>query len=337
MTVLLGGMLIAVGFLTVKQYIEDENHYKKSTACDVLSFDAIYLAVNETVEFNYSVEVDETILKLEDHILTAISPGKYSVQTDDCHNIDIVVTDLYTKATLNDNKEYLPDGTYSGEDNDILDGALAYYINRAGYRTRAGVVEAARFLLLRFKYKLNYFYENGRLEKDYDDVCDGEGRYYHRGLYLNRDKYYEISKSVEGPAYWGKRIYSAEIDEVAANGLDCSGFITWALYNGGYDCGDIGAGPSEECLDLSDFGEHEIIFDVDVKKLKVGDLVGFDGHVAMIVGRDDLNIYVGEAFWEGDLQISTYTYREFIEDSDWEYVMYMDSYYKNDGYLSDMW
>ena len=30
------------------------------------------------------------------------------------------------------------------------------------------------------------------------------------------------------------------------NGLDCSGFVTWSLYNSGLDVGDIGAGINDK-------------------------------------------------------------------------------------------
>lgn len=329
-------LLISVGIIVIINNTKDKNN-NIDISCYVVNVEDIYLSVNESIPFDKDVEINENILKLENNVLTGISPGKCVIEIGECDIINIVVTDLYDMPTLNNNKVYLKDNTYSKDDNVLLDNALMYHIDKAGFKTRAGALEAVRFLLLRFKYNINYFYENGRLEKDYDDICDGEGRYYHYGLYLNDDKYKGLSKSIYGPAYWGKDLYSYEVDTISANGLDCSGFISWALYNAGYDVGDIGAGPSDNRLDFSDLGEYEIIFDVDIDKLKVGDLVGFDGHVAMIIGKDDKNVYVGEAFWENGLQVKTYEYDEFIYDSDWEYVMYMDSFYGNDGNLNNMW
>ena len=43
----------------------------------------------------------------------------------------------------------------------FVDDILEYKINKAGYLTRAGVVEAMRFITLDFPYRVNYFYENG--------------------------------------------------------------------------------------------------------------------------------------------------------------------------------
>ncbi len=333
-TTILSFMLLITSILAIHYYKENQ----AATACELINTKTIYLAINESITIDINNDIDSEYVTYANGILTGISIGDTIVDLGDCNNLKIIVTDLYTTETLNNNKQYLPDNRYTYEENLLLDEALAYYINNAGYKTRAGVVEAARFLLLRFEYKLNYFYENGRLGKtEIEDICDGEGRYYHYGLYLSEEKYSEISPSFEGPAYWGKQLFSSIVGEIENNGLDCSGFISWALYNAGYDCGDIGAGPSEDSLDFSDFGELAYIYDVDIDKLKVGDLVGFDGHIAIIIGMDEDNIYIGEAYWEGDLHVTIQTYREFIEDSDWEYVMYMDSYYQSDGQLSDMW
>ena len=92
------------------------------------------------------------------------------------------------------------------------------------------MVEAARFLTLHFPYKIEYFYENGRLGTN---GIDGEGRYYHKGLYLNSSKYSTISKSKNGPKVWGCSLYSTPVKRNDNNGLDCSGFVSWALLNGG--------------------------------------------------------------------------------------------------------
>ena len=330
MIVLLGSLLSSTWYMASHKETIDTD------PCEVESSSLIYLAVNETydIEGGDLETDDESVVSVEEGRIVALSAGKAQVRQD-CHTYIVYVSDLYTAAYLNMEKDYLPENRYTDEENKYLDRVLEYLIEEAGYRSRAAAVEAARFLTLRFPYKLNYFYENGRLEEDHYDV-DGEGRYYHKGLYLSPYKQRAISQDEEAQ-YWGSEIYEWETDTYSPNGLDCSGFITWALYNAGYDCGDIGAGPSQDVLDLTDLGSMVYIDEVDLGEVRCGDLVGLDGHIGMIIGMDEDRIYIAESYWVNDLQVRIYDYDEFIEDSEWEYVVRMDSYYLNDGNYTDMW
>ena len=129
-----------------------------------------------------------------------------------------------------------------------------------------------------------------------------------------------------------------------ANGLDCSGFITWVLVNGGFDPGDIGAGVSPGIKDLTDYGEKTIFNAKVIKsgKVKVGDLLSSTGpgggHIAMIVGEDDEYYYVAESLWTSPnvgVVILPYSKKNLFKR--YYYVMLMDSYYKEDGKLTKLW
>ena len=138
------------------------------------------------------------------------------------------------------------------------------------------MVAAARFITLEFKYKVPYFLENGRYQNTgFSEKIDGEGRYYHKGLYLSEDKYSEIKRSKTKPVMWGGTLKEYSTGKYLKNGLDCSGFVTWAMYNGGYDPGDIGAGPGEWYKTLPDLGKSEPITLSLLKsgKVKAGDLL----------------------------------------------------------------
>lgn len=80
--------------------------------------------------------------------------------------------------------------------------------------------------------------------------------------------------------------------------MTCSGFVSWCLYNGGVPLGDVGAGDTPGYDDeYSDFGER-VWLDEEVMRsgiLQVGDLIGCDGHIAIIAGFDENNIYIAEA------------------------------------------
>ena len=260
-------------------------------------------------------------------------------------SIDVVVTNLITlrPKEFNSKKKYLGCNIYSKEDNDLLDEILKDRIDTVGYKTRAGVVEAARFLALEFPYKIKYFSENGRIgERKYK--VDGEGRYYHEGLYLHSSRYKNIKYVQQGPKTWGCKMYSRVAHKSSANGFDCSGFISWVLLNGGFDVGDIGAGVSPGIKDLTDYGEKTIFNSKVIAsgKVKVGDLLSSEGpgggHIAIIVGEDDKYYYVAESLWTSPnvgVVIIPYSKKNLFKR--YYYVMLMDSYYKEDGKLTKLW
>lgn len=246
---------------------------------------------------------------------------------------------------FNSKKSYLKCNQFSSTDAQTLDTILFSRIQEVGEHTRAGVVEAARFLALEFPYRISYFFENGRLNNHYNRYVDGEGRYYHKGLYLSTDKYLSIKASLDGPAMWGCNLINRDdssyfvLYQPYPNGLDCSGFVSWALLNGGFDVGDSGAGDiSYYDDDLSDLGEQVKITSslLNSNRVKVGDLIGLYGHIALIVGIDEQNIYVAESLVDfNGLMIHSYSKRSI--GSIYQYIILMDSVYQQDGKLTNMW
>lgn len=327
-----------------------------------LDKEKIYLAINGThtptltissvgyadKTIKWTSEDDKIAIVDENGTIKGIKKGNTKVTAkvmDKEVNIDVVVTDLITirPKSFNNKKKYLSCNKYTEEDNDLLDEILKDRVNTVGYKTRAGAVEAARFLALEFPYKIKYFSENGRMgERTYK--VDGEGRYYHEGLYLHSSRYSNIKYKAEGPKTWGCTMYNRVSHKRSANGLDCSGFITWVLVNGGFDPGDIGAGVSPGIKDLTDYGE-KTIFNAKViesGKVKVGDLLSSTGpgggHIAMIVGEDSEYYYVAESLWTSPnvgVVILPYSKKNLFKR--YYYVMLMDSYYKEDGKLTKLW
>ena len=163
---------------------------------------------NPNISIKYISE-DENIARIEDGKVIAVDDGSTKIQVLDNYGnkevINVDVTSLITLPKINNSKPSLKYKQYSQEEAKILDEYLAYQISEAGDYTRAGVVAAARFLTLEFKQRIPYFLENGRIThfNHQRPYCDGEGRYYHKGLYLSTDKYADIEKSVAGPTMWG--------------------------------------------------------------------------------------------------------------------------------------
>ena len=329
----------------------------------------VYLAVDDeekiTYETKYKGEIDETVILTsadpkiaeisEDGVIHSDAPGKTTVTAtfgDMKDTINVTVTDLIVKMPpeFDTSKPFLSAELYSEEDNDLMDAILESRVEKAGYLTRAGAVAAARFLGLEFPYRINYFTENGRINSYRNVEADGEGRYYHKGLYLHPSRYVNIdpTRIVSGPKPWGYPMAELSYNRVAANGLDCSGSITWILVQAGFDPGDIGAGIMAGVKDMTDLGEMYWLADaIDNKTIKVGDLLsGGDGgaagggHIALLAAIDpDGYFYVAEelgyrthwGFW-----LRKYDRNELLRYFYWQ--VDMDEFYGHkDGNLTDYW
>ena len=259
----------------------------------------------------------------------------------------VIVSSYITKPTINLNKKYLTCKQFTDEEAEMLDNILFDRIDEAGYGTRAGVVAAARFLTLEFNYRVHYFFENGRLENYAPYIkVDGEGRYYHRGLFLSTTKYNDLSPTFEGPAMWGCNLknFTTQSGWISGkyypNGLDCSGFVTWALLNGGFDVGDIGAGANSKQYDLDDVGEKVYITDslMNSGRVKIGDLIGNNGHMAIIAGWDKNNYYIAESLDTTKGVVMTVVPKnKLVKNSIYKYIILMDQVYQEDGNLTEMW
>lgn len=312
---------------------------------------------------------DENIVKIVNNKAITISKGTVLLTASNGEinkSIEVNVTDLYTLPDASEDKPFLKDTICDSTQAKILDEVLKKQIDDAGYKTRAGVVAAARFLSLQFPYKIAYFSESGRMDDTIGTtICDGEGRYYHEGLYLSSDKYDLIEKSIYGPKYWGEFFHEDDTDDHSKddfylydgfvpadigshlylckrpNGLDCSGFVSWCYLNGGFDFGDMGAG-GPDVYGMSDLGELVYINDelLQSDRIKAGDLVGLSAHVGIVVGVDEKSIWIADTLISG-LKVKKYernekSFKELGKDS-WQYFMLMDNEYIEDGNYTPMW
>jgi len=317
----------------------------------------IYLPINGTYQLKISYQKvgkvdetitwsseDDTIASVNDGLIKGLKKGTLNITASIMNkktSVKIIVTDLIAKRPSDGfdfKKPLLSCNRFSQLENDTIDELLKNNIYAVGYKTRAGVVEAARFLTLDFPYRINYFYENGRQTTN---NVDGEGRYYHVGMYLHESRFSSITGSQKGPAIWGCMMYDRPVSKYVSNGLDCSGFVSWALLNGGFDVKDVGAGWSNN-LDLTDYGDVEKIDNDLIKsnRIKVGDLLhstDAGGHIGIIVGMDSSNYYVAQALWynEVGVQITKISKEKLYKT--FPHVVLMDKFYQKDGNLTNMW
>ncbi len=288
-----------------------------------------------------SLEVNNEYLELNNLKIKPIKSGKSTIEIEGLEvntTIESITSEYYVPTTSLTGKDNITCDKVSETENDLLDEILKGKVNEVGNKTRAGVVEAARFLTLHFPYKIEYFYENGRLGTN---KIDGEGRYYHEGLYLNSNRYSSISKSGSGPKAWGCSLYSSPVKEKTNNGLDCSGFVSWALLNGGFNPGDLGAGFTST-RNLTDLGELKKITKslIESDKIKAGDLVHnyeATGHIGIIIGIDEDNYYVAQAIWYDDNGVTVTKVSKSNMPDKFPHVVLMDKYYNDDGKYTKMW
>lgn len=313
---------------------------------------------------------DDNVCKIVDDMVITTGKGYATIVAsinDNSKSIDVRVTDLYTLPDYDSaNKPFLKETICDEEEAHMLDDVLEAKINEAGYGTRAGVVAAARFLSLEFPYKLAYFSESGRLDTyNGNRICDGEGRYYHSGLFLSEDKFNSLEATVYGPAYWGQFFDEDDSDDHSLdeyylydgfepsdigshlylskrpNGLDCSGYVSWCYLNGGFDFGDMGAG-GPGSYGMTDLGEMVYISNdlLQSDRIKAGDLVGLVAHIGIVIGVEDDYIWIADTLVSG-LKVTRYkrnveSFKELGEDA-FKYFILMDSEYLEDGNYTPMW
>lgn len=325
-----------------------------------------YLPFGGTQQFetilDFTGEIDETIIwrSSDDEVATVDEEGLVTGHSNGIVTItataengmsdssEVVVTDCIILPSY-EYKAFIPAYYYSDEQAAMMDRILASRIEDAGGPgTRGAVVAAARFITLEMPYMIPYFYENGRMVPHPGrPTCDGEGRYYHVGLYLSVDKYETIERSVAGPAIWGAPLTNYMDAGYFTrglkypNGLDCSGFVSWAMVNGGIDTGDIGAGDYYGIeREFSKIGEKlplsiELLLSGEIKP---GDLIGIDGHIAIICGLTDTHIWISESYYRGVNTVCFTINRGIIDCQEYDFIIKMDHmYYAGEGIYTDTW
>ena len=185
-----------------------------------------YSYVIEAEVYNDGENVEKPYIYIEPY--TVKSLNNYY---DDGAKSDGVRVGLLRANKQNNAKDVLTCNSISLEKEEYMEKVLEKRIEKVGSGTRQAVVEAARFLALEFPYAISYYWTDGI--KDYPKT----GYYLNKGLYLSKD---DDDSSDDAP--WGcdreKQALEMgifKIGEKYPNGLECSGFTTWALINGGFE------------------------------------------------------------------------------------------------------
>ncbi len=138
--------------------------------------------------------------------------------------------------------------------------------------------------------------------------------------YKNGGKYFESGYNVD----WYK------------DGLDSSGFVSWALLNGGAKIEKEMT--SKELISNNVVGSLKITSSLYkyYDKIQVGDFAYSEEKIGIIIGKNDGVLYVAEANSKEGLIVTKITsYGE--SDSKYTHIYYADDYYNGIGNLTSMW
>lgn len=222
-------------------------------------------------------------------------------------------------------------GEYANNENTIQCGTGEQYnkglfdaVRTAGYKTREGVVAAAIYLSSHVNVHIPYFWSGGHF---HEYKYNGESFYDGGEEFIGFSKYWgcDVRLSV------GRGTEKQPAGGIYPFGLDCSGFVSWAIYNGGYFNGTDGQklrfSTDSSMLDKIGGVSVSSVKVSDAKgKIKPGDVAYRKGHVGMVLEvHDDYYVVAQEAGADRGLVVSEikYTAKTFSD------IVLMDNFYEN--------
>lgn len=224
-------------------------------------------------------------------------------------------------------------GNYANNNNTIKCGTGSTYnqglfnaVRSAGYKTREGVVAAALYLSSHINIHIPYFWSGGHFHS-------------YNGYYDGGENFMGISNK------WGcsvKMSFGGTDNQKDGQkypfGMDCSGFVVWAIYNGGYYTGDKNQELKFTTSKLLTSMGGVKISTSSLKnakgKIKPGDVLYKKGHVGMVIDvKDNKLIVAEERGYKYGLVVTEIKY----SSSRFTHVYLMDNFYNNYKKNSNMW
>lgn len=238
------------------------------------------------------------------------SPNEYEKESTVYETIKIPFDYKYE---LMDKRPHLTCETYSDKQKDSLNDAFYAYVARAK-TTRGKVVSAALFLVT-IKHCIPYSFSmvDNRTRQPFPGH-EYNTLYNQKGLFL-KSIYF---KGYMQPAWGcmvkrvpGTRLNVKNLGDSYPNGLNCSSFIVWCLVNG-----DVGK-PSDlymtSSLDFRNFPKTTAVpLSTGHKVVLPGDLLWFEGHIAIVIGVEGDNVIYASAQGGGDAALPTHGIRWLV-------------------------
>ncbi len=224
----------------------------------------------------------------------------------------------YSGSQFSNSKPNIGPKTYSDEDWDRMEKEFFERIEDAGFGTRAACVEAALYLA-----SLDYAvpYRGTPMNR-----AANIGIYPKLGFNRGWGRYCRLGKTVDyngkhyDPSYW------------AVNGMDCCGFVSWVMVNGGVKDvgfqGGVSPGNYTKTSNAIDFKDCKGI-------VQPGDLIcgysnslGRYAHIIFVAGVDDEKLYLIHETG-GKLKTTVSYFKD--SNSGWKVVLMEEEYQKKNG------
>lgn len=157
---------------------------------------------------------------------------------------------------------------------------------------------AAAIFLVGLKYSIPYAHRYAAETASYYNYV---GRYTEKGLFFN--KIIDAEGNVHNP--WGELVQTHPkfprhevqgMGDYYENGLNCSSFVSWALYNGGAVT-DAKLLNRYFAVNYPKFpGAYQVSIKEGIEDIRIGDLIGFNNaHIAMVIGVNKDNVVFASA------------------------------------------
>lgn len=199
-------------------------------------------------------------------------------------------------------------------------------VRTAGYKTRNGVVAAGLYLSSHIGMHIPYFWTGGH--------------------YHSYGGYQDKGDNLMGvPNKWGCQVKMAfggtgaqKDGSLYPFGVDCSGFVAWAIFNGGYYTGDqsqeIFINTKSTPSSIGGVSVSNVSVGSSKGKIKPGDIAWKKGHVGLVVEVSDSGFTVAEAkSYKKGLIVTNHKY----SSSNFAKIILMDNFYSNYKKSSSLW
>ena len=289
-------------YITELQKIESDNEYLEE-------LEELYLSGEEKSLSEYEKKVRLARAQIEENAASAIDQS----------------SDNTSDNTIDLSKRTIAGVIKCDEDRSNYNGALSAAVNKAGRKTRAGVVAAAKYLANDIGVSIPYFWSGGHFHNFKDSkgqAVSDEGNNF-KGIHKKWGCDVKMS---------GKGTDMQKHGSLYPFGLDCSGFVAWSIYNGGYGTSSakgLRISLGDDDLPLSSVGGTKVK-SVSLSKskgqVKAGDLITKTHHIGMIIEvKDNLLLVAEEKGYKYGLVISEIKY----DDKRFTHVTLMDNFYAN--------
>lgn len=244
--------------------------------------DNCFSKMSDDIEYDLTKNL-EKLLQLSDDMITTVNLFSQA-EIATIKNMNI------TSKGLEDALKYQYANTFNekltGYDYDYYQSLFNKTMSLAtDNRTRTTM--AALFLATSFPH-MNYFWGGG-----HESICEGLD-----------------------PTWGDPRLVTAEGSETTGtkqpNSLDCSGYVSWVLKNGGYNIEK-----PMTTWELENIGEKTPLINSNENDIKVGDLAYMDGHIGVIVRIDNKDITISHCSGTGGMNITKMDTTTGLVTEDW--------------------